>query len=188
MNTKLEKYLDNIDKNLRPLPASERIDIVKEIKSSIIEMENEKLSDEQILERLGNPKYLAKAYLGDLLASKKGFSISRFLTVCAFYSVMGFSGMIIIPCLAIIAPTFIFCGIAAPVLGSVKMTDYIFNLGLPYVQHIVIILSNIELNPVWEFFGLIIIGALLFLAGRGAWKLLLCYCKKVSETKKDLLI
>ena len=40
MNTKLEKYLDTVDKYLRPLPVSERVDIVKEIKSSILEMEN----------------------------------------------------------------------------------------------------------------------------------------------------
>ena len=66
MNTKLDKYLDTVDRHLRPLPASERVDIVKEIKGSMIEMENEGMSDEQILERLGDGKELAKAYLGDL--------------------------------------------------------------------------------------------------------------------------
>lgn len=32
MNTTFEKYLDTIDKCLKPLPTSERVDIVKEIK------------------------------------------------------------------------------------------------------------------------------------------------------------
>lgn len=39
MNTKLDKYLDTVDRHLQPLPASERVDIVKEIKGSMIEME-----------------------------------------------------------------------------------------------------------------------------------------------------
>ena len=39
MNTTFEKYLDTIDKCLKPLPTSERVDIVKEIKGSILEME-----------------------------------------------------------------------------------------------------------------------------------------------------
>ena len=67
MNAALEKYLDTVDKCLKPLPTSERVDIVKEIKSSVLEMESENLSEEQILERLGKPKELARAYLGDLM-------------------------------------------------------------------------------------------------------------------------
>ena len=112
MNTTFEKYLDTIDKCLKPLPTSERVDIVKEIKGSILEMESENLSTEQILTRLGKPKDLAKAYLGDLLAKENGFSWNRFLTVCAFYSLVGFSGLFVIPVLVIVAPTFILCGVA----------------------------------------------------------------------------
>ena len=135
MNTTFEKYLDTIDKCLKPLPTSERVDIVKEIKGSILEMESENLSTEQILTRLGKPKDLslihiseptrrrgmpkdlAKAYLGDLLAKENGFSWNRFLTVCAFYSLVGFSGLFVIPVLVIVAPTFILCGVASAVLG-----------------------------------------------------------------------
>ena len=111
MNTTFEKYLDTIDKCLKPLPTSERVDIVKEIKGSILEMESENLSTEQILTRLGKQKDLAKAYLGDLLAKENGFSWNRFLTVCAFYSLVGFSGLFVIPVLVIVAPTFILCGV-----------------------------------------------------------------------------
>ena len=56
MNTTFEKYLDTVDKCLKPLPTSERVDIVKEIKGSILEMESDHLSTEEILNRLGNPK------------------------------------------------------------------------------------------------------------------------------------
>lgn len=84
MNTTFEKYLNTIDKHLKPLPASERADIIKEIKSSILEMEGEQFSEEQILERLGTPKELAKSYLGDSIAKGKGITLNRFLTVFAF--------------------------------------------------------------------------------------------------------
>ena len=50
MNTTFEKYLDTIDKCLKPLPTSERVDIVKEIKGSILEMESEKTLQKPILE------------------------------------------------------------------------------------------------------------------------------------------
>lgn len=127
MNTTFEKYLDTIDKCLKPLPTSERVDIVKEIKGSILEMESENLSTEQILTRLGKPKDLAKAYLGDLLAKENGFSWNRFLTVCAFYSLVGFSGLFVIPVLVIVAPTFILCGVASAVLGIIKLVDYLLH-------------------------------------------------------------
>lgn len=67
-------------------------------------MENDNVPTEIIINRLGDPKELAKAYLGNLLANSKGFSWNRILIICAFYSIVGFSGMIVIPCLAIIAP------------------------------------------------------------------------------------
>ena len=57
MDRKLEKYLNTVDKHLKPLPASERADIVREIKSSMIEMEQEELSSDAILERLGDPNW-----------------------------------------------------------------------------------------------------------------------------------
>ena len=172
MNATLEKYLDTVDKCLKPLPTSERVDIVKEIKSSILEMEGDNLTTEQILDRLGKSKDLAKAYLGDLLSKGSGFSWNRFLTVCAFYSIVGFSGMFVIPCLAIMAPVFIVCGIASPLLMAVKMIDYILNLGLPYMENMGVFTGLVELNPIAEFVVALVIGVLLFLAGRGCWKLL----------------
>lgn len=177
MNTTFEKYLDTIDKCLKPLPTSERVDIVKEIKGSILEMESENLSTEQILTRLGKPKDLAKAYLGDLLAKENGFSWNRFLTVCAFYSLVGFSGLFVIPVLVIVAPTFILCGVASAVLGIIKLVDYIgFQFG------------NTALSPIPVFILSLITGIILFLLGRGAWKLLITYCKGISKTKNNLSI
>lgn len=65
MDKTLEKYLDTINKHLKSLSTSERIDIVKEIKSYILKMEQDNLTPEQILEKLEYPKEIAKSYLGD---------------------------------------------------------------------------------------------------------------------------
>ncbi|MCM0744126.1 hypothetical protein NB459_02125 [Clostridioides difficile] len=189
MNTTFEKYLDTVDKCLKPLPTSERVDIVKEIKGSILEMESENVSTEQILERLGKPKDLAKAYLGDLLSKESGFSWKRFLTVYAFYSLAGFSGLVVIPSLAICAPTFILCAVLTSLSGILKLVDYLMGLNLPYVEYIGFELGNtMILSPVPVFIVSIITGVILFLLGRGTWKLLVAYCKKISKTKSDLSI
>lgn len=64
MNQLMSDYLDMVDRYLRPLPASERADIISEIKSQMMELEVGKhLSPEQIIERLGAPKMLAGALM-----------------------------------------------------------------------------------------------------------------------------
>lgn len=185
INTVFETYLDTVDRCLKPLPASERADIVREIKSSILEMEQEKLKEEQILKRLGSPKELARAYLGDMIAKEKKFSWSRVLTVCAFYGLAGFSGMFVIPMLGIIAPAFILCAIIAPIAGLVKFACSLFGYDVPYIMFQ---FGEITLSPAFGFLYSILAGAVLFFLGKGAWQLLLHYMKAVGKTKKNLYI
>ncbi len=97
--------------------------------------------------------------------------------------------MIIIPSLAIIAPVFIVFGVLTPVMAFVKMADYILGLGIPYMENIQIVFNGIEeLNPVLGFVFAAAVGILLYMAGKGAWKLLLLYCKKTSRIKDKLLL
>ena len=56
----LDEYLEKMEKYLKPIVASERIDIIKEIKSEMQELQNNDIPAEQIIERLGDPKDLAK--------------------------------------------------------------------------------------------------------------------------------
>ena len=62
------------------------------------------------MERLGNPKELAKAYLGDLIAKSSTFNWNRVLAICA--------------------PVFILCAIATPILGAVKLVDALLRLDI----------------------------------------------------------
>ena len=75
----LNDYLEKIERYLKPLPISERVDIVKEIQSEIFELQSNGKNAKEIMERLGNPKELAKAYLGDLIAKGTSFSWIGFL-------------------------------------------------------------------------------------------------------------
>lgn len=187
MEKVLETYLEKVEKYLKRVPVSERTDILKEIKSGICELQNSGKNPDEIIERLGKPGDLAKAYLADILSEEKGVSWNKFLLVCAFYSVAGLSGMFIIPCLGIIAPSFIFFGAAMPVLGFIKMVDNVFNFNIPYVENINVCFNGIEnFNPVLGFAITALSGILLYLAGRGAWKLLLLYCRKTGSIKRKL--
>lgn len=185
MNKELEKYLNSVDKYLKPLPALERADIIKEIGSSVLEMERDQLSDEQIIKRLGEPKNLAKAYLGDLLANQKGISWNKVLTACAFYSAVGFSGIVIIPTLVITAPVFIFCGAICPALGLFKLIASMLGYHIPNISFQ---FGALSFSPAVEFIFSLITGAILIILGRAAWKLLLYYIRAVSKTKNHLAV
>lgn len=181
----MDEYLEKIEKYLKPLPVSERVDIVKEIKSEILELQGNGKTSEEIIERLGNPKDLAKAYLGDLITKSSSLNWNRVLAICTYYSLASLSGLIVIPVLAICAPVFIVCAIATPILSAVKLIDALLGLGIPYASYIGI--SGIE-NPAIVFVLSIVIGVILYLIGYGCWKLLVCYIKGVSKAKRHLSI
>lgn len=183
MEKQLNSYLEQVEKYLKPLPVSERVDIVQEIKSEMQELQAAGHTPEQILARLGEPKEMARAYLGDLIAQGGGFSMGRVLALCAFYSVTGLSGLFVIPVLVICAPAFLLCGVVTPLLGAVKAVDVALGLHIPYVQYIGI--AGVQ-NPVLVFVLCILAGIALFALGYGCWKLLVGYVKSVSRVKRTL--
>lgn len=165
MEKNLNDYLEKVEKYLKPLPVSERVDIVKEIKSEILELQGGGKTAEEILERPGNPKELAKAYLGDWIAKSSSFHWNRILAICA--------------------PVFLLCAIAAPVLGAVKLVDALLHLGIPFASYIG--MTGIE-SPALVFLLSIVMGVVLYLIGRGCWKLLVYYIKGVGKAKRRLSI
>lgn len=179
----LNDYLEKIEKYLKPLPVSERVDIVKEIKSEMLELHGNGKKAEEIIERLGNPKELAKAYLGDVITKGNSFSWSRILAICAYYSLASVSGLFVIPVLVICSPVFILCAMATPILGVIKLIDTLLNLSIPYAKNIGI--SGVE-NPYIVFVLCVIIGVVFYLMGWGCWKLLVRYIKAIGYTKKRL--
>lgn len=186
MDRNLELYLDAFDKHLKSMPTSERVDIIKEIKSAMIEMESrEGLTPQQIIDKLGNPKDLAQGYLGECLSRNTSFNWNKWKTVIAFYGLTGFSGMFVIPILGIMSPVLKLCGILTPIAGAAKLIGFLLGYDLPFV---VIQLGGMELHPIWGFIVSVIFGVLFYSLGRYLWSRLLGYIRKVSEKKKNLFI
>lgn len=111
------------------------------------------------------------------------YSNERIIKSIAFYIEVFFSGIFIIPTLGLIAPTFILCGIVVPLSGLLKLIGYIFNFDVPFV---IFQIGNFELNSIFSFILSIVMGVILYLIGKGAWRLLLKYIKFVNNKRNEL--
>ncbi len=180
MSVEIEKYLNKVNKNLKPLPLSMRTDIIAEIKSNIAQMQANNISSEQILESLGNPKTLAKEYLANLITSKKTTGIKRVLLACAFYSLASLSGIILIPTLGILAPTFIFSGVVTIIAVTVNLFSYLLlGYGIPYIQ-------VLDYSPVPGFFIGLAVGIILATVGLASWKALKLYILGITKVNEKI--
>ena len=90
MDKILNDYLEKVDKYLKPMKVTDRMDIIKEIESDMAELrEHGGLSANEIIDRLGEPKKLAQAYLGETITETKGMSFRKLGAMIAFYSMAG---------------------------------------------------------------------------------------------------
>ena len=181
MNNCLNEYLNKIDKFLKPMQAGERADIINEIKSEMVELETQgKLSPEQIIERLGDPKELAKAYLGDAISKSSSFSFRKLCAVAAFYSFAGVGGLFVLPITSVLGVGFMLCGVIAPIAGLIKVLGYVVGIDVPWVNFQ---FGTYVLHPIPAFFLAAVLGVLLFAVGMGVWKLTLKYIRVISRGK-----
>ncbi len=180
----LSNYLEKIDKYLKPIGAAERADIINEIKSEMLELEvKDKLSPEQIVERLGNPRELAGAYLGQSITKNNSFNLRKLGTVIAFYSLAGLGSIFILPFISVLGAALMFCGVIVPIGGAVKLLGALVGIDVPWV---VMQIGSYIPSPIMAFPLSILVGILLFLAGRFFWKLTIRYIQMISNRKKQL--
>lgn len=179
----LNEYLQKIEKYLKPMVVSERIDIVNEIKSEMLELKSNGVSAEQIVERLGNPKELAKAYLGERICQSNGFSLSRLSTIIAFYSLAGIGGMFVLPITSICSITFMISGILCVIAGIIKFVAYLMGYE---IAEIGINIGTFSANAIAFLPISIIIGIVLFIIGKLLWKLTIIIIKYISKIRKKL--
>lgn len=181
MNQQLEKYLEKIERYLRTMAVSERMDIVQEIKSEMQELELQNISPGLIIERLGDPKELAKAYLEVSIAGNSGIGWKQAGAVIAYYSMAGIGGMFIFPFAAILSVGLIFGGIISPIAGLVKFAGSLLGFEVPWVMFQV---GSHEAPPALAFLLSVLMGILLAAAGRKVWKLMAGYIKMMSRKKE----
>lgn len=185
MTQLLEDYLNKIDKYLKPLPASERNDIICEIKSQIMELQSTNgLSPEDIIARLGNPKELSQAYLGEYISKNNSFNWYKLKTILVFYCLAGLSGLFILPCGSILSVALMFSGILSLVAGIVKLIASLFGFDIPIIM---LQIGSYTAPPFIAFVVSVLFGLLLFWCGKMLWQFVINYIRKVSETKKTLL-
>ena len=182
LDKKLNDYLEKVEKYLKPMAVSERVDIVREIKSEMLELQSQGTGTEQILQRLGDPRALAKAYLGACIA-RSPFGWRKLSAVIAFYSLAGSVGMIVLPVTGICGAAFMLSGVLCAIAGVVKFGAHLMGFELDAI--------GIHMGPVSvsaaAFLPLaVLIGAVLFAAGWLLWKLTLRIIRSLSRCKKKL--
>lgn len=183
MEKALNDYLGKIEAYLKPMDASERIDIVKEIKSEILELQHSGTPTEDILNRLGNPRELAKAYLGESISKTTSFSWHKVTQVIAFYSLVGIGGLFVLPVTSILAIGLLLSAVIVPAAGVVKLIGYFLGFEVPYIMFQ---FGSYTLHPLLTFLLSIIMGLLFFLAGKGMWKLTVLYIRAISKRKERI--
>ena len=185
MDKELELYLITVEKYLKNMPVSERIDVIKELKSYIEELQlNNTLNAKEILAKIGSPKELAAGYLGDKITIGNSFSFKKLWMVFSFYSLVSLSGMFVIPCGTVLAGGLMLCGIGFPIVGLINILGLF--LGFDMSSYITIQFGSYEPNPFLALPILNIAGVLFFILGRAIWKAVIRYTRKVSKTKRSL--
>lgn len=150
------------------MAVSERVDIVKEIKSEMLELQSEGKTAQEIVERLGDAKELARAYLGESIVKGRGFSWRRFTAVIAFYSMAGAVGVCVLPVTSICAVAFLLSGALCPLAGVVKFVGALLGFEMPYIG---IQLGSYSAGPGLTLMLSVVIGAVIMAAGWLLWKL-----------------
>jgi hypothetical protein len=115
-----EKYVRKLYQQLRQLPEEEREDAVMEIKSHIAESVRNGQKEEEVLEKLGSPSKLARAYLGDFYVRESRMHPLFLIRALLLYVTSGFLSIIFIPVLGILSVTFGVVSIIIPILGLLR--------------------------------------------------------------------
>lgn len=183
MDKTLNDYLERVEKYLKPMAVSERVDIVKEIKSEMLELQNEGKTPQEILERLGNAKELARAYLGESIAKGRGFSWRRLSAVIAFYSMAGAVGVCVLPVTSICAAAFLLSGALCPLAGVVKFVGALLGFEMPYIG---IQLGSYSAGPGLVLVLSVVMGAVVMAAGWLLWKLTVWMIRSMALGHKKL--
>lgn len=183
MENVLNDYLEKVEKYLKPMAVSERIDIVKEIKSEMIELQSNGTTTEAILERLGNPKELAKAYLGEAISKNTSFNWHNLCSVIAFYSLVSTVWMFILPFTSILGIAFMVSGVISPIGGIIKFVGYLLGYEIPQIGFTI---GSFSASAITFLPLSIVLGVVFFIVGKLFWNLTIKLIKGISKTKEKI--
>lgn len=126
---------------------------------------------------------LARAYLGDCARNRKLPRCTRFLAAAGFYSVVGLTGMFVLPVLAVLTAGMLACAVIAPVAGVIEFAGGLFGFDVPFVM----MQFGRWTMPFWLTLpASLVLGALFLGAAYGLWRALRGYVRAVSRGKSAL--
>ena len=126
---------------------------------------------------------LARAYLGDCARNRKLPRCTRFLAAAGFYSVVGLTGMFVLPVLAVLTVGMLACAVIAPVAGVIEFAGGLFGFDVPFVM----MQFGRWTMPFWLTLpASLVLGALFLGAAYGLWRALRGYVRAVSRGKSAL--
>ena len=138
---------------------------------------------DSICARLGDPHALAREYLGTCARNRSLPRFTRFLAAAGFYSVVGFTGMVVLPTLSVLAAGMLISAVLAPVAGIIDFGGFLFGFDVPFVM----IRFGDWSAPAWLTFPVsLVLGALFFAAAYGLWRALRWYVRTVCRGKSAL--
>ncbi|GIP34053.1 DUF1700 domain-containing protein [Paenibacillus sp. J2TS4] len=175
-------YLEALYNHLAPMPEEERMDAVREIESHLEEGIKNGQSESVLLNKLGDARKLARAYIGDYYVSEspgRSLTWQEGLRKIGFFISSGFVSMFVIPILAVLAGGLAFsAGVA--VLGGILRT-----MGLTWIQ--MQVAPGIEVPVEYSFIVGGIAGGILFLLAFLCWKGLRSYLRFLSSKYRSFL-
>ena len=98
--------------------------------------------------------------------------------------IVSFTGIFILPFLAITSPTLIICAILIPIAALMDLIALVFTKS--DIPQILFQVGNTTLHPALALLVSILISIFLFIIGIYSWKLLIKYIRIVSNKNKKI--
>jgi uncharacterized membrane protein len=184
MDDSAERYLDELRRNLRPLPEDERSEAVREIESHIAEGQADGRPTAAVLTGLGDARTLARAYVADyhLRVPRNGAlgSVARFVLSSVFVSGTGLLSLFVVPTLALLTFLAGLLAIATPILGVLR------TFGVPGI--VMGDSAGWEVPVMWSFPASVVLAAAFAVLAWAGYKLLRGYLLLVLAGYRRLLL
>ena len=180
----LEKYLLQVDKNLKYMSISEKTDILSELKNSFYERLNNGQSAEYIISQMESPKDLAFSYMGDSIVKSKDFSFKNLLMAIGFYSYASLAWISLIPTLAILSISFFFSSGISVLAGVMGLFKGIIHI--KPIDEMKFIFFGFELKGFLALIAGLILALLFFIIGILFWKATIATIKFLQNKKWKL--
>lgn len=184
INDNLEKYLLQVDKNLKYMSISEKTDILSELKNSFYERLNNGQSAEYIISQMESPKDLAFSYMGDSIVKNKDFSFKNLIMAIGFYSYASLAWISLIPTLAILSISFFFSSGISVLAGVMGLFKEIIHI--KPIDEMKFIFFGFELKGFLALIAGLILALLFFIIGILFWKATIITIKFLQNKKWKL--